>query len=178
VVSTYLDEADMEREQLSDGDQAAEVADIDEPEEWLDLTAKVVELWEPRADSVAEQADLGDGVRPRLPQLDHLGGQVEPLLGLVDVGDLGGLVAAAQLFALHVGLVEIRRDHAPAGLLDGNPVVGNERLQPLFDLVDADVELVGELFVYLDRVLSQVCHECSVSACFRWETYVRWCPII
>ncbi|WP_254839865.1 replication factor A [Natronomonas marina] len=61
VVSTYLDEADMDREQLSGGgDQAAEVADIDAPEEWLDLTAKVVELWEPRADSIAQVGLLGD----------------------------------------------------------------------------------------------------------------------
>ncbi len=60
VVSTYLDEADMEREQLRGGDQAAEVADIDEPEEWLDLTAKVVELWEPRADSIDQVGLLGD----------------------------------------------------------------------------------------------------------------------
>jgi replication factor A1 len=60
VVSTYLDEADMDRDQLAGGDQAAEVADIDAPEEWLDLTAKVVELWEPRADSIAQVGLLGD----------------------------------------------------------------------------------------------------------------------
>ena len=60
VVSTYLDEADMSRDQLAGGDQAAEVADIDAPEEWLDLTAKVVELWEPRADSIAQVGLLGD----------------------------------------------------------------------------------------------------------------------
>ena len=61
VVSTYLDEADMEREDIaSGGSEAAEVADIDAPEEWLDLTAKVVELWEPRADSIAQVGLLGD----------------------------------------------------------------------------------------------------------------------
>jgi replication factor A1 len=61
VVSTYLDEADMDREQLAGGgSEAAEVADIDAPEEWLDLTAKVVELWEPRADSIAQVGLLGD----------------------------------------------------------------------------------------------------------------------
>jgi ssDNA-binding replication factor A large subunit len=61
VVSTYLDEADMEREDIaSGGSEAAEVADIDAPEEWLDLTAKVVDLWEPRADSIAQVGLLGD----------------------------------------------------------------------------------------------------------------------
>jgi replication factor A1 len=61
VVSTYLDESDMDRDQLAGGSsQAADVADIDAPEEWLDLTAKVVELWEPRADSIAQVGLLGD----------------------------------------------------------------------------------------------------------------------
>ncbi|MCY4732774.1 replication factor A [Natronomonas gomsonensis] len=61
VVSTYLDEADMGREDIaSGGSEAAEVADIDAPEEWLDLTAKVVELWDPRADSIAQVGLLGD----------------------------------------------------------------------------------------------------------------------
>jgi ssDNA-binding replication factor A large subunit len=61
VVSTYLDEADMEREDIaSGGSEAAEVADIDAPEQWLDLTAKVVDLWEPRADSIAQVGLLGD----------------------------------------------------------------------------------------------------------------------
>ena len=61
VVSTYLDEADMERDDIaSGGSEAAEVADIDAPEEWLDLTVKVVELWEPRADSIAQVGLLGD----------------------------------------------------------------------------------------------------------------------
>ena len=90
VVSTYLDEADMEREQLSGGDQAAEVADIDEPEEWLDLTAKVVELWEPRADSIAQVGLLGDETgtvkftkwaKSDLPELEE--GQVYRLGNLV-----------------------------------------------------------------------------------------------
>ncbi len=62
VVSTYLDEAGMERDQLAGGgtSESADVADIDAPEEWLELTAKVVELWEPRADSIAQVGLLGD----------------------------------------------------------------------------------------------------------------------
>jgi replication factor A1 len=61
VVSTYLDEAGMERDQLAGGtSEAANVEDIDAPEEWLDLTVKVVDLWEPRADSIAQVGLLGD----------------------------------------------------------------------------------------------------------------------
>jgi replication factor A1 len=61
VVSTYLDEADMDRDELAGGgSEAANVEDIDAPEEWLDLTVKVVDLWEPRADSIAQVGLVGD----------------------------------------------------------------------------------------------------------------------
>ena len=61
VVSTYLEEADMDRDHLAGGtSQAADVADIDAPEEWLEVTAKVVELWEPNADSIAQVGLIGD----------------------------------------------------------------------------------------------------------------------
>lgn len=61
IVSTYLDEADMDREDLSGGaTESAAVADIDSPEEWLDMTVKVVDLWEPNADSIAQVGLLGD----------------------------------------------------------------------------------------------------------------------
>ena len=61
VVSTYLDEADMDRDHLAGGSsQSADVADIDAPEEWLEVTAKVVELWEPNADSIAQVGLIGD----------------------------------------------------------------------------------------------------------------------
>jgi len=61
IVSTYLDEADMDRDDLSGGtSESATVADIDAPEEWLDLTVKVVDLWEPGADSIAQVGLLGD----------------------------------------------------------------------------------------------------------------------
>jgi replication factor A1 len=61
IVSSYLDEADMDREELSGGaSESASVADIDASEEWLDLTVKVVDLWEPGADSIAQVGLLGD----------------------------------------------------------------------------------------------------------------------
>jgi replication factor A1 len=61
VVSTYLEEADMDRDDLAGGtSQSATVADVDTSEEWLDLTVKVVDLWEPAADSIAQVGLLGD----------------------------------------------------------------------------------------------------------------------
>ncbi|WP_254528698.1 replication factor A [Natrinema gelatinilyticum] len=61
VTNHYLEEAGLEREDIAgDSSEAANVEDIDEPEEWIDLTAKVIELWDPRSDSVAQVGLLGD----------------------------------------------------------------------------------------------------------------------
>jgi replication factor A1 len=63
VVNTYLDEAGMDRDDLGGGgggNEQVEVADVDAPEEWVDITAKVVELWEARSDAVAQVGLLGD----------------------------------------------------------------------------------------------------------------------
>ncbi|WP_226022500.1 replication factor A [Halomicrobium salinisoli] len=61
VVSTYLDEAGMDRDQLSGGDNdRVQVTDVDAPEEWVDITAKVVDLWDATADAVAQVGLLGD----------------------------------------------------------------------------------------------------------------------
>jgi replication factor A1 len=61
VVNSYLDEADLERDALGGGDNASVgLAEIDQDEQWLDATAKVVDLWDPRSDSVAQVGLLGD----------------------------------------------------------------------------------------------------------------------
>ncbi|MFB6135781.1 MAG: replication factor A [Halobacteriaceae archaeon] len=61
VTNHYLEEAGLDRDDLAGGGSAeVEVADVDEPEQWIDLTAKVVDLWEPRSDSVAQVGLLGD----------------------------------------------------------------------------------------------------------------------
>jgi len=62
VTNTYLDEAGMERDDLGGGggNEQVQLADVDAPEEWVDVTAKVVELWEPRSDAVAQVGLLGD----------------------------------------------------------------------------------------------------------------------
>ncbi|MFB6174140.1 MAG: replication factor A, partial [Halobacteriales archaeon] len=61
VVNHYLDEAGLEREELGGGGvEAVDLAEVDEPDRWVEVTAKVVELWEPRSDAVAQVGLLGD----------------------------------------------------------------------------------------------------------------------
>ncbi len=61
VTSHYLDEAGLERDEIrSGGTSEVHVEDIETDEQWVDLTAKVVDLWEPRSDSVGQVGLLGD----------------------------------------------------------------------------------------------------------------------
>ncbi|THE66663.1 replication factor A [Salinadaptatus halalkaliphilus] len=61
VTNHYLEEAGLERDDISQGgSEAANIEDVDEPEQWIDITAKVIELWDPRSDSVAQVGLLGD----------------------------------------------------------------------------------------------------------------------
>jgi len=62
VVSHYLDEAGLERDDIHSGGGTEEVnvEDVDEDEMWLSLTAKVVDLWDPRSDAVGQVGLLGD----------------------------------------------------------------------------------------------------------------------
>lgn len=60
VISNYLDEMGADLGDLQSGDQNVDIADIDEPEQWVDVTAKVIELWDPRSDAIAQVGLLGD----------------------------------------------------------------------------------------------------------------------
>jgi len=61
VESHYLEEAGIERDDIGrGGNDTVHVEDVDEPEQWVDITAKVVDLWDPRSDSVAQVGLLGD----------------------------------------------------------------------------------------------------------------------
>ena len=60
VRNSLTEETDAEQGDFNGQDQAAAVEDIDDDEQWVDLTAKVVELWEPRSDSIAQVGLLGD----------------------------------------------------------------------------------------------------------------------
>jgi len=62
VESHYLEEAGLERDELGSGGANPEVAieDIEENEQWLDMTAKVVDLWEPGHESIGQVGLLGD----------------------------------------------------------------------------------------------------------------------
>ncbi|WP_435126511.1 replication factor A [Halobaculum sp. D14] len=61
VVNSYLDEADLDRDELgAGGAEQVLVGDIDEDEQWVDLRVKVVDLWDPDHDSIAQEGLLGD----------------------------------------------------------------------------------------------------------------------
>jgi replication factor A1 len=52
----------MDRDELGGGggNEHVELASIDTAEQWVDVTAKVVELWDPRSDAVGQVGLLGD----------------------------------------------------------------------------------------------------------------------
>ena len=60
VINSYLEEAGIDRDELGGDSEYAEIAEIDSPEEWIDVRATVVELWEPNSDAVAQVGLLGD----------------------------------------------------------------------------------------------------------------------
>ncbi|EMA55234.1 hypothetical protein [Halococcus thailandensis] len=60
VTSSYYDEADTDPEAVGDANEQREIGSINTAEEWIDITAKIVELWEPRSDSIAQVGLVGD----------------------------------------------------------------------------------------------------------------------
>ena len=61
VTNSYLDDAGMERDELGrGGTERVQVGDIDQDERWVDLRVTVVDLWEPRSDSVSQVGLVGD----------------------------------------------------------------------------------------------------------------------
>ncbi len=61
VENHYLDAAGLERDDLGRGSNTdVSVEDIDQPDQWVNLTAKVVDLWDPRSDAVAQVGLVGD----------------------------------------------------------------------------------------------------------------------
>ena len=61
VENHYLEEAGLERDELARGSEAeVSIADIDQPEQWVTITAQVVDLWDPRSDAVGQVGLLGD----------------------------------------------------------------------------------------------------------------------
>ena len=60
VISTYLEDSGADPDDLQRGNQEVVLADIDAADQWVDVTAKVVELWEPRSDAIGQVGLLGD----------------------------------------------------------------------------------------------------------------------
>ncbi|PHQ38109.1 replication factor A [Halorubrum persicum] len=61
VTNSYLEDAGMERDELGrGGSESVLVNEIDEDEQWVDLRVELVDLWEPRSDSISQVGLLGD----------------------------------------------------------------------------------------------------------------------
>ena len=61
VRNSYLEEAGIERDEISQGgNERLLVNDIDQDEQWVDLRVKLVDLWDPRSDSISQVGLLGD----------------------------------------------------------------------------------------------------------------------
>ena len=60
VTSSYLEDTDADAADAQADNQQIDIAEIDEPEQWVDVTGKVVELWEPRSDAIGQVGLLGD----------------------------------------------------------------------------------------------------------------------
>jgi len=61
TINSYRDEAGIEPEDIiGSGSDEVLVSEIDEEEMWVDVTVKLVELWEPRSDSIAQVGLVGD----------------------------------------------------------------------------------------------------------------------
>jgi len=61
VTNSYLEDAGMERDELGrGGSELVLVNEIDEDEQWVDLRVKLVDLWDPRSDSISQVGLVGD----------------------------------------------------------------------------------------------------------------------
>lgn len=60
VINHYLDKSGLDQDDLTGSTTTVNLADIDQAEQWVDVTAKVVDLWEPRSDAIAQVGLLGD----------------------------------------------------------------------------------------------------------------------
>ncbi|WP_435196550.1 replication factor A [Natronomonas sp. EA1] len=64
VISRYLEEAGMDRDQLGGGsgggNETVLASEIDRDEQWVDLRVKVAQLWDPNSESISQVGLLGD----------------------------------------------------------------------------------------------------------------------
>ena len=60
VTSTYYDETEVDQDSVSNANEQRDLDSINTAEEWIDVTGKVVELWDPRSDAIGQVGLLGD----------------------------------------------------------------------------------------------------------------------
>jgi len=60
VMSSYLEDTDADAADAQTDNQQIDIGEINQPEQWVDVTGKIVELWEPRSDAIGQVGLLGD----------------------------------------------------------------------------------------------------------------------
>jgi len=60
IISKTLDNAGIDQSSRGGGNPDVDLSDVNEPDEWIDVTAEVVELWEPRSDAIGQVGLIGD----------------------------------------------------------------------------------------------------------------------
>jgi replication factor A1 len=60
ITSDYYGQTDPDQESLRENNEQRDIGDIDVPDEWVDVTGKVVELWDADSDAIGQTGLIGD----------------------------------------------------------------------------------------------------------------------
>jgi len=84
---------------------------------------------------VAQESDLGDGITAWFPEFDDLGGEIDPLLIIVDVFDSSSLVLAVEVTLLGISLFSEAVADAASCFVKWHLILTDKRVEFLFDIV-------------------------------------------
>jgi replication factor A1 len=60
ITNDYYTQTDPNQESLRENNEHRDIGDIDVPDEWVDVTGKVVELWDADSDAIGQTGLIGD----------------------------------------------------------------------------------------------------------------------
>lgn len=60
VTNDYYTQTDPDQDALRENNEHRDIGDIDTPDEWVDITGKVVELWDATSDAIGQTGLIGD----------------------------------------------------------------------------------------------------------------------
>jgi hypothetical protein len=123
------------------GDDVGEVVD-----------AVLVELWEVRLGPgsefdrpglIAEESDLSDSVTAWFPEVNDLGGDINPLFGFVDSREVDFLIAVLEVVTGRIGVIEVGVDDAPTSFFEWDLILVDEFVEALLDILWCRVGICG-----------------------------------